>query len=662
MSENIHGKKISPFTGWTYRDWQNIAKKILQNVYPHFSPGKALINFCGTRPSIYGAFSDSVEAFSRTFLLVGFWLFNRNNGKMQGIDGKEINWPETYREGLINGTNSGHPEYWGEISGKHQYMVEAASMAVSLYFSRHLIWDQLSKIEQNRVGNWFRHILQFPFQDKNWVLFNVIINSFLKSVAQKYNQDQIDFYLERYDSFYEAEGWYRDGIGPQYDYYDSWAMHTYPHLWSYMDPDIRRPELVQIFEERSRLFLEKYVYFFSSTASHPAFGRSILYRCAVTAAPIIGIWKNFSPLSAGLTRRLTSQSLKYFAEQNIFDDDGSLSLGWTSKFLPMVEKYSGPGSPLWFNKIFSAFLLSEEHEFWTAPEEPLPVEKGDYCITLKTPGFLVNGHQKTGHIQLINQGSDSYVNAATDWKTIASDYHYLKFSYSSHLFHDVGPTKDGFPFGNMISLYEESRGFSHRERIYPVYFDKKVAISFHYPFGEKFGMKRDSMIESAIIVKGDHQIRVHWVINPNRAYIYEGGYSMPYDDIAPKIERETDWINVVTERGQCCIHSLMGYDDLGISYSSGMNPQGKNSCLPYLKTSLPVMAQKIVACEIIARPLPFKVKKELSLVQNYKLEGRHFSIHFSDGSGVIIKLGSVELGEEKVKWEDVQFDDLSRSS
>ncbi|MFB0515035.1 MAG: DUF2264 domain-containing protein [Candidatus Neomarinimicrobiota bacterium] len=650
MRTKLKPTSLSPYTSWTYHDWLAVASAILRNVHPHFSPGRALVTFEGTRPSIYGPLSDGVEGFARTFLLVGFWLKHRSNGKLALENGTQVDWLDIYQQGLLHGTDPNHPEYWGEISGKHQYMVEAASISIGLYFSRPLIWDSFSQRQKDQIGRWLRHILQFPFEDKNWVLFGVIINAFLKAVGQEFYQDQIDFYLDRYDSYYEAEGWYRDGVGPQFDYYNPWALHFYPHLWDEMDPDKTRPELVAVFQARSRLFLEKFAHYFSSTASHPAFGRSIIYRCALVAAAILGSWKGYSPLPPGLTRRLCSQSLKFFWEHDLFDADGSIPLGWTGKFVPLAEKYSGPASPLWLNKVFAAFLMPENHPFWTAVEEPLPVEKGDYCISHQVPGFLVQGHQATGHIQLINQGSDSYVNAPTDWKTPASDFLYLKFAYSSHLFNDLGPTKHDLVCGNMISLYEEKRGFSHRERIHPLYIAGRVAISYHYPFGESYGQKRDSRIESAIIIKGDHQIRVHWVISPNRPLVYEGGYSLAYDKPPPTITQGDDWISVRTQAAQCCVRSLSGYDAVDTSESVGVNPLGKYSCLPYLKTRQPVLAQAILVCEVIARPGHLDIEAELALVTGCICAGRKVALTFSDGESVTVKLGAVEEGEHKVQW------------
>jgi len=113
MVKTLESKKnISPLTGWVYEDWQNIGHKMLQNMYSHFTNGRALVRFAGARPSFYGPLSDMVEGFARTFLLVGFWLKHRTDGKMSFEHGKEVDWAGMYREGMIHGTDPKHPEYW----------------------------------------------------------------------------------------------------------------------------------------------------------------------------------------------------------------------------------------------------------------------------------------------------------------------------------------------------------------------------------------------------------------------------------------------------------------------------------------------------------------------------------------------------------------------
>ena len=103
----------SKITGWTIKEWQEIATKILINTYPNFSEGRALVQFSESRSSIYGHFSDMVEGFTRTFILVGFWLKNRKNGEITLQNGDKVDWVEIYRKGILHATDPKHKEYWG---------------------------------------------------------------------------------------------------------------------------------------------------------------------------------------------------------------------------------------------------------------------------------------------------------------------------------------------------------------------------------------------------------------------------------------------------------------------------------------------------------------------------------------------------------------------
>jgi len=54
MELKTKNQDISPYTGWAYHDWQQVAKDILQNTYPHFSTGCAHVEISSSRPSLYG--------------------------------------------------------------------------------------------------------------------------------------------------------------------------------------------------------------------------------------------------------------------------------------------------------------------------------------------------------------------------------------------------------------------------------------------------------------------------------------------------------------------------------------------------------------------------------------------------------------------------------
>lgn len=87
--------------------------------------------------------------------------------------------------------------------------------------------DRLSDAERTRIAAWLAGVNGKRFWYNNWLLFQVIVNAFLKSVGAPYRQDEIDGDLDAVDSWYRRDGWYTDGPGANYDYYVGWAIHFY---------------------------------------------------------------------------------------------------------------------------------------------------------------------------------------------------------------------------------------------------------------------------------------------------------------------------------------------------------------------------------------------------------------------------------------------------
>jgi hypothetical protein len=87
--------------------------------------------------------------------------------------------------------------------------------------------DRLSDAERTRIAAWLAGVNGKRFWYNNWLLFQVIVNAFLKSVGAPYRQDEIDGNLDAVDSWYRRDGWYTDGPGANYDYYVGWAIHFY---------------------------------------------------------------------------------------------------------------------------------------------------------------------------------------------------------------------------------------------------------------------------------------------------------------------------------------------------------------------------------------------------------------------------------------------------
>ena len=126
--------KLSPYTGWTRQHWEEIYKILIQGIRNFASPGNAFIKFPG-KTSSNGELSDCIEGYARTSFMSGPFLYQRTSSILETF-GESFDIAEFYKRGLINGTDLKGKEYWGEIADYDQKIVEAAAIAIFLYFSK----------------------------------------------------------------------------------------------------------------------------------------------------------------------------------------------------------------------------------------------------------------------------------------------------------------------------------------------------------------------------------------------------------------------------------------------------------------------------------------------------------------------------------------------
>jgi hypothetical protein len=121
---------ISPITGWERADWLALADRILDAGRRVASPRHALLAFPG-EPGGYGADIDALEGFARTFMLAAFRIAGSPD-----TTGALAGW---YAEGLDAGTDPASPERWLRPDEVDQAKVEAAALAIGLYFTRDVL-------------------------------------------------------------------------------------------------------------------------------------------------------------------------------------------------------------------------------------------------------------------------------------------------------------------------------------------------------------------------------------------------------------------------------------------------------------------------------------------------------------------------------------------
>ncbi|MEU0203553.1 MULTISPECIES: DUF2264 domain-containing protein [unclassified Streptomyces] len=559
----------SPYTGWTRAHWEAIADRLLDALTPYASPGLAQYRLPGP-PSHSGPWSDGLEGFARSFLLAAFRIAGSGG---QGVPGLI----ERYTAGLASGTDPRGPDHWPPITDRSQPMVEAASVAIALHETRPWIWDRLDDRVRQRVADWLGGFVGAVVNDSNWRLFQVITEEFLASVGAPHRRSEIDAGLARLEDWYRGGGWYTDGDGRKFDYYNAWALHLYPVLWARIAGPRADPGLVAAHRARLRAFLHHHQHFFGADGAPVHQGRSLTYRFATTAPLWAGVLADATPLPPGRTRRLASGALQHFAERGVPDAEGLLTLGWYGPFLPVTQRYSGPASPYWASKAFLGLLLPEDHPVWTAPEEPGPVETADVRLALPAPGWLLHSTAADGIVRLVNHGSDRLPPPPAQ----ADDSpHYARFAYSSATAPET--PADRAP-DNHIALLAPDGTPSPRGRIHPLGVEGGRAASWHRAVLP--GSAEGHRIETVSVVRGPWEVRVHRVDAPPGTPVREGGWAVADDTAPPAARTGPGWALARRADGTTStIAGLHGWQDApaAVAHAAGTNAYGHHSATPYL--------------------------------------------------------------------------------
>ncbi|MGW7217508.1 DUF2264 domain-containing protein, partial [Streptomyces collinus] len=561
----------SPVTGWTRAHWEAVADRLLDALTPYASPGLAQYRLPG-RPSHSGPWSDGLEGFARSFLLAAFRIAGSGGRETPGLI-------ERYAAGLASGTDPRSPDHWPPVTDRSQPMVEAASVAIALHETRPWIWDRLDDRVRQRIADWLGGFLGAVVNDSNWRLFQVITEEFLASVGAPHSRAEIDAGLARLEDWYRGDGWYTDGDGRKFDYYNAWALHLYPVLWARIAGPRADPLLVAGHRARLRTFLHDHQHFFGGDGAPVHQGRSLTYRFGTTAPLWAGVLADATPLPPGRTRRLASGALRHFAERGVPDERGLLTLGWYRPFLPVTQRYSGPASPYWASKAFLGLLLPADHPVWTAPEEPGPVETGDVRLALPAPGWLLHSTAADGIVRLVNHGSDRLPPppAAAD-----DSPHYARLAYSSATAPETPPAPHTGP-DNHIALLAPDGTPTRRGRIHPLAVEGARAASWHRAVLP--GSGEGHRVETVSVVHGPWEVRVHRVDAPPGTPVREGGWAVA-DDTAPPLGRTGPGRALArrTDGLTSTIVGLHGWLDAraAVAHAAGANAYGHHSATPYL--------------------------------------------------------------------------------
>ena len=625
--------KLSPCTGWTRDHWEEVLADLMLGCLKYSTPAKSMIRFPGGHGSFYDPRTVGMEGFTRMLWLAGAHLYNRPDGRIV-LAGKSVDLAAHCTEGLLVGTNpKAGDDYWGDMRTHHQTTVEGAALAVFLFFSRRQVWDKMTSGQQDQVANWLKQNIEKEPYGGNWALFKVLINAALANLGREHSRMEIEMYLDYMVKFYSGNGWYSDGSGPCYEYYNAWAIHPYFYFWIMMDGE-SRPELIPAIRARTREFLDNYKYFFAGNGVHVPFGRSLLYRMAAVAIFPVAEMFGVSPLAPGEARRICSGNLKYFVEKGAIQDH-HLTMGFNGEFTPLPESYSSAQSPYWGAKAWWSLLLKADQPFWTSREEPNEVEKQSYIVSIPGAGIMVQGDQETGHVMV-------YPNKNRDW----AKKKYSNLSFSSHFGFDITELKGTFNFDGGVCASEDGKHFVHR--MYPVHIltQDHLSISYHMPFLTAPGGDRDpaNRIYTSLILKDDFHLRLHQVVASRNFQLFDGGLALGYDRGKPTVQSGQGWEYARHGKKVSFVKNLHGFNGQVPARGFQGNPEGNNmmntfSVVPALRYKGPSIDGRIFGSLVVAN-LKGSTAAELNkLVTTFEVEDGVIHVVFADGEELYTQIG-----------------------
>ena len=496
----------NPLHGNPLKSRADVEKALLDlfnPLLPFFSEGGARVRLDGTG-AVFDRAAADLEGFARP--LWGLTPLAAGGGNFD-------HWA-LYRQGLANGTDPDHPEYWGQVNSTDQRMVELAAIGFTMRMVPHLVWEPMSEKAKGNLAAYLKHARSFDYADNNWKFFRILVDLGLEECGVEFDRSLTDKYLIELDNFYLGDGWYRDGNVRRIDHYIPFAMHFYGLIYAKLAKgDDKR---VAAYKERATLFAKDIRHWFDEDGGTLAFGRSLTYRFACG-----GFWGAlaFADLEAlpwGEIKGQFMRHLRWWADKPISHGNGVLSVGYGYPNLFMSESYNSAGSPYWALKAFLPLALADDHPFWTAEETPAVVSKKP--VPLKHPGMVMM--HTPGNVVALSSGQQN-------WQMRNGTEKYAKFAYSSRYGFSVEVDERAYNMG----AFDGALAFSDDGRHYRVRETNEVAQIAENTLFARWKPWSDVDVETWLIPANHWHIRVHRIVTPRALHATEGGFAIGRADL-----------------------------------------------------------------------------------------------------------------------------------
>lgn len=488
-------------------DLQNAVRQLIDPLKPYYSKGRARVQFANTS----AAYEDKVaglEGFSRVLwglvpLVAG---------------GAESEMWDIVIQGIKSGTDPSHEEYWGAIHDYDQRIVEMAAFGLTLALAPDKLWGALNPSERQNLAGWLGQINARKAYDCNWLFFAVLVNLGLKAVDAPYDKAIMEENLDRIDAFYLSDGWYADGVTAHSDYYVPFAIYYYGLFYAKIMEN-EDPVRSSLYKSRAAKFAEQFIYWFAEDGSALPYGRSLAYRFSQSAFWSAMVYAGVEAFSMGEMKGIILRNLRWWFKQPIFQNDGTLTIGYTYPNLIMAENYNSPGSPYWALKTFLPLALGDEHPFWQAEELPLPPL--DRLSIQEQPHLVICRQEENHHLIAFNAGHP-FTNEHTH-----TSAKYEKFAYSNVFGFSVPRAEWGLgqgAFDSMLALSEGDNLYRVKRRNEQHSINGNVLYTMWKPWA-------DVEVKTWIIAGAPWHIRVHRIHTGRQLDAADGGFALGLESL-----------------------------------------------------------------------------------------------------------------------------------
>lgn len=494
----LHGNPLK-----TRADVEKGLRDLFAPLLPYFSKGGARMRLDGAGAHFDRAAAD-LEGFARP-------LWGLTPLAAGGADFEH--W-ELYRQGLANGTDPDHPEYWGTVNSTDQRMVELAAIGFTMKMLPHLVWEPLPQQAKDNLAAYLKHARQFDYADNNWKFFRILVDLGLEQCGVDFDRSLTKTYLEELEGFYVDDGWYRDGNIRRIDHYIPFAMHFYGLIYAKLaNGDDSR---VASYKERARQFAQDMQHWFDDEGGTLAFGRSLTYRFACG-----GFWgalafADVEALPWGVIKGHFLRHLRWWSKLPIANRDGVLSIGYGYPNLFMSESYNSAGSPYWALKAFLPLALPADHPFWTAEE--VAADFDDTPVPLKHPGMVMM--HTPGNVVALSSGQQN-------WQMRHGTEKYAKFVYASRYGFSVEVDERAYhqgTFDGALAFSDDGRHYRVRETNESAQIAGDTLHAVWKPWS-------DVSVETWLLPANPWHIRVHRITTPRPLHATEGGFAIARADL-----------------------------------------------------------------------------------------------------------------------------------